>query len=139
LKAERARLMMRRDFLGEALTEAEERRFAEISDLTLADADLWDDLVPEDPPRAQRPMRSSRKPGRNEPRWCGSGRNYKHGHLRTDEAHELCPTNCATSVAPAPDHSLPLQRRQLAPAASRHLPSTPPRKDRCPALGGPRQ
>jgi hypothetical protein len=86
LKTERARLMMRRGFLGEALMVAEERRFAEISDLTLADADLWDDLVPEDPPRAQRPMRPSRKPGRNEPCWCGSGRKYKHCHLRSDEA-----------------------------------------------------
>lgn len=78
-KTERAKLMLRRDFLGEMLTAAEERRFAEIGELILADADLWDDLVPDDPP-------PSRKPGRNKPCWCGSGRKYKHCHLRSDEA-----------------------------------------------------
>ncbi len=86
LKTERARLMMRRDFLGEALTAAEERRFAEIGERILADADLWDDLVPEDPPPVQRPVPPLRKPGRNEPCWCESGRKYKHCHLRSDEA-----------------------------------------------------
>lgn len=86
LKTERARLMMRRDFLGEALTAAEERRFAEIGERILADADLWDDLVPEDPPPSQRLIPPSRKLGRNELCWCGSGRKYKHCHLRSDEA-----------------------------------------------------
>src|SRR4051794_16467441 len=82
LKTERARLMMRRDFLGEVLTAAEERRFVEIGECILADPDLWDDLVPEDPPPAQRSVPPSRKLGRNEPCWCGSGRKYKHCHLR---------------------------------------------------------
>ncbi len=86
LKMERATLMLRCDFLGETLSGAEERRFAEITDLILADSDLWDDLVPEDPPRALQPLPPMRKPGRNAPCWCGSGRKYKHCHLRTDEA-----------------------------------------------------
>jgi hypothetical protein len=86
LKTERATLMLRRDFLGEPLSATEQHRFAEIGDLILADSDLWDDLVPEDPPPAQRPMAPPRRSGRNEPCWCGSGRKYKHCHLHTDEA-----------------------------------------------------
>lgn len=85
MRTEQARLMARRDFLGEVLTAAEERRFAELGDLTLFDADLWDDLVPDDPPPAQRLSSPSRKPGRNEPCWCGSGRKYKHCHLYSDQ------------------------------------------------------
>jgi hypothetical protein len=84
-RLERARFLVRRDFLGETLTTAEERRSAEIVDLTLSDADLWDDLLPEDPPPSQRLSPPARKPGRNEPCWCGSGRKYKHCHLSSDE------------------------------------------------------
>jgi SEC-C motif len=87
LRTERATLLLRRDFLGEPLSVTEQHRFAEIGDLILADSDLWDDLVPEHPPPAQRPMAPPRRPGRNEPCWCGSERKYKHYHLRTDEAH----------------------------------------------------
>ena len=84
LRTERAKLMLRRDFLGEPLSATEQHRFAEIGDLILADSDLWDDLVPENPPPAQRPLAPPRRPGRNAPCWCG--RKYKHCHLRTDEA-----------------------------------------------------
>ena len=28
---------------------------------------------------------SDKKPGRNEPCWCGSGKKYKHCHLRADQ------------------------------------------------------
>ncbi|MBX0328567.1 SEC-C domain-containing protein [Oscillochloris sp. ZM17-4] len=31
-------------------------------------------------------MAPARKPGRNEPCWCGSGRKYKHCHLSADNA-----------------------------------------------------
>jgi hypothetical protein len=86
LRTERAKLMLRRDFLGEPLSAKEQHRFAEIGDLILADSDLWDDLVPENPPPAQRPMAPPRRPGRNEPCWCGSRRKYKHCHLCSDEA-----------------------------------------------------
>ena len=86
LRTERAKLMLQRDFLGEPLSATEQHRFAEISELILADSDLWDDLVPENPPPAQRPMAPPRRPGRNEPCWCGSMRKYKHCHLRSDEA-----------------------------------------------------
>jgi hypothetical protein len=63
LNRERTALKIRQDFdhrqpdtgplgasRGGSLSPAEERRLAELSDLLLADADLWDDLVPEDPP-----------------------------------------------------------------------------------------
>jgi hypothetical protein len=83
LKAERAKLMLRRDFMGETLSTADARGFVEIGDLILADADLWDDLVPDDPPRAPQPP--SRRQGRNQPCWCGSGRKYKYCHLQIDE------------------------------------------------------
>ena len=52
----RAKLVLRRDFLGELFSATEQQRFAEIGDLILADADLWDDLVPENLPPAQRPL-----------------------------------------------------------------------------------
>ncbi|WP_255603870.1 SEC-C metal-binding domain-containing protein [Oscillochloris sp. ZM17-4] len=79
------------------LSPEEGRRLAEIDDLLLADADLWDDLVPEDPPAVLPPaparqlapptlIAPARKPGRNEPCWCGSGRKYKHCHLSADNA-----------------------------------------------------
>jgi hypothetical protein len=86
LRTERARLGVRRDFLHERLSPAEKRRFAEIGDLILADSDLWDDLVPDDPPPAQRQSPPSQKLGRNAPCWCGSGRKYKHCHWYVDEA-----------------------------------------------------
>lgn len=38
------------------LSRAEERRLNELTDLLLADADLWDDLVPEDPPAVLPPL-----------------------------------------------------------------------------------
>jgi len=46
-----------------------------------------------------------RKPGRNEPCWCGSGKKYKNCHLRQDEdaaraSAPVAPTPPATSVAP---------------------------------------
>ena len=63
LNRERTALKIRQDFdaggqvagplgdpRGGSLSPAEERRLAELDDLLLADADLWDDLVPEDPP-----------------------------------------------------------------------------------------
>jgi preprotein translocase subunit SecA len=33
---------------------------------------------------AHKPARSEKRPGRNEPCWCGSGKKYKHCHLRED-------------------------------------------------------
>lgn len=32
------------------------------------------------------PIRKEKKPGRNEPCWCGSGTKYKKCHLNQDEA-----------------------------------------------------
>jgi hypothetical protein len=36
-------------------------------------------------PRSVSP--SGRKPGRNDPCWCGSGKKYKHCHRRSDQRH----------------------------------------------------
>ncbi|MGC9397923.1 MAG: preprotein translocase subunit SecA [Anaerolineae bacterium] len=33
----------------------------------------------------QRPKRGQKTPGRNDPCWCGSGKKYKHCHLRSDQ------------------------------------------------------
>jgi preprotein translocase subunit SecA len=33
---------------------------------------------------APQPIRSDGAPGRNDPCWCGSGKKYKHCHMRTD-------------------------------------------------------
>ncbi len=35
------------------------------------------------------PQRALAKPGRNDPCWCGSGKKYKHCHLREDEAKTI--------------------------------------------------
>lgn len=34
----------------------------------------------------RRPIRSEKRPGRNDPCWCGSGKKYKHCHMRQDTA-----------------------------------------------------
>lgn len=84
LNTERARLIGRELLEGQRLTQGEQQRLRELNDLLLAEAYLWDDLVPEQPPvaLAQTSTRgtSPRKLGRNEPCWCGSGRKYKHCH-----------------------------------------------------------
>ena len=42
------------------------------------------DLPPPDEVREQRRLPPQRKPGRNDPCWCGSGKKYKHCHMRAD-------------------------------------------------------
>jgi preprotein translocase subunit SecA len=32
----------------------------------------------------RKPVRSEKHPGRNDPCWCGSGKKYKHCHMRLD-------------------------------------------------------
>jgi hypothetical protein len=34
----------------------------------------------------KQPVRAAKRPGRNEPCWCGSGKKYKKCHLPADEA-----------------------------------------------------
>ena len=48
-----------------------------------------------------------RKPGRNDPCWCGSGKKFKNCHLRPDEdaaraAAPVAPTPPEQSIVPAP-------------------------------------
>ncbi len=42
------------------------------------------------------PAGPTKKPGRNEPCWCGSGEKYKKCHLPEDEkqAAKVCSINC---------------------------------------------
>jgi SEC-C motif len=84
LNHERAMLLGREILQGLQLTQAEQHRLDELSDLLLAEPWLWDDLVPENPPKAAiaSPAPQSNKVGRNEPCPCGSGRKYKHCHGR---------------------------------------------------------
>jgi preprotein translocase subunit SecA len=52
---------------------------------------------------AQRPVRSEKRPGRNDLCWCGSGKKYKHCHMRQDLAAAAQPPKAA--AAPQPDGS----------------------------------
>ena len=55
LNDERAGLIARKLMGGRMLSGAERRRLDELTGLLLADSDLWDDLVPESPPRSVPP------------------------------------------------------------------------------------
>jgi hypothetical protein len=84
LNRERGRLLSRTILGGEQLPEADQQRLSELTDTLLSEPFLWDDLVPENPPKAfgsEEPT-PTRKVGRNEPCPCGSGRKYKHCHGR---------------------------------------------------------
>jgi hypothetical protein len=84
LSRERALLLGRQILREEQLAEVDQRRLDELTDLLLADAFLWDDLVPETPPRLRTdaPSPTTRSVGRNEPCPCRSGKKYKHCHGR---------------------------------------------------------
>ena len=47
---------------------------------------------------ARRPIRQEKRPGRNDPCYCGSGKKYKHCHMRQDLAGQA---PAAASQAPA--------------------------------------
>ncbi len=55
------------------------------------------------------PSNSVRKPGRNEPCWCGSGKKYKNCHLRQDEdeAKKTAPVTPISSTKPLELFKLP--------------------------------
>jgi hypothetical protein len=36
--------------------------------------------------QAATPIRVQKTPGRNDPCWCGSGKKYKHCHMKSDSA-----------------------------------------------------
>jgi hypothetical protein len=85
LNHERAMLLAREILQELQLSQSEQSRVDELSDLLLSEPFLWDDLVPENPPRMlakEHGAMPSRKVGRNEPCPCGSGRKYKHCHGR---------------------------------------------------------
>jgi hypothetical protein len=44
--------------------------------------------LPDTPHRPQSASPPGRKPGRNDPCWCGSGKKYKHCHGRSDQRPE---------------------------------------------------
>jgi uncharacterized protein YecA (UPF0149 family) len=84
LNHERAALLGREIVQGLQLILAEQHRLDELSDLLLAEPWLWDDLVPESPPKTGIAPSAPgyKKVGRNEPCPCGSGRKYKLCHGR---------------------------------------------------------
>ena len=84
LNYERAALLGREILQELRLTQTEQCRLDELSDLLLSEPWLWDDLVPESPPKTVIAPSASehKKVGRNEPCPCGSGRKYKHCHGR---------------------------------------------------------
>ena len=85
LNHERAMLLARPMLQNQQLSPADQRRLEELTDVLLSEAFLWDDLVPENPPKAiakEHGVSSGKKFGRNEPCPCGSGRKYKHCHGR---------------------------------------------------------
>jgi preprotein translocase subunit SecA len=56
--------------------------------------------------------RSTPAVGRNDPCWCGSGKKYKHCHMRTDQVGEGAPPQ--KSAAPQPAGSSPAGKNQAA-------------------------
>jgi preprotein translocase subunit SecA len=48
---------------------------------------------------ARRPIRQEKRPGRNDPCYCGSGKKYKHCHMRQDMASQ---SSAAARPAPQP-------------------------------------
>jgi preprotein translocase subunit SecA len=84
LNRERAMLLAKPMLQNLQLSADEQRRLDELSETLLSESFLWDDLVPENPPKvlAKEHGAPVRKVGRNEPCPCGSGRKYKHCHGR---------------------------------------------------------
>jgi preprotein translocase subunit SecA len=56
--------------------------------------------------------RSTPAVGRNDPCWCGSGKKYKHCHMRTDQVGEGAPPQ--KSAAPQPAGAPPASKNQAA-------------------------
>lgn len=65
---------------------------------------------------ARKPARSEKRPGRNDPCWCGSGKKYKHCHLREDmtTAHST-----RAKAAAQPDGTATTQPARGTPSARR--------------------
>jgi preprotein translocase subunit SecA len=82
---------------------------------------------------APQPARVAKSPGRNDPCWCGSGRKYKHCHLRADQGHEPTP------AAPGGDGqgARPPVAPPVAGAARKVAAPQPPGKK--PVAGKPRR
>ena len=69
--------------LGGKLTPKQEEKFAAAMEVEriMRGGAVGDD----DEDNAGMPVRVEKKPGRNEPCWCGSGKKYKKCHLGADE------------------------------------------------------
>jgi preprotein translocase subunit SecA len=67
---------------------------------------------------APQPARVNKSPGRNDPCWCGSGKKYKHCHLRADQGHEPAPEAAGGDGQGA--------RPPVAPPAARKSAAPPP-------------
>ncbi len=69
---------------------------------------------------APQPARATRMPGRNDPCWCGSGKKYKHCHLRADQGLAPAPTTAGAEGRPAqpPPAPMPVGTGKASPAAA---------------------
>jgi preprotein translocase subunit SecA len=79
---------------------------------------------------APQPARVNKSPGRNDPCWCGSGKKYKHCHLRADQGHEPAPAAAGGDGQGA--------RPPVAPPAARKS-AAPPPQGRKPGAGKSRR
>jgi preprotein translocase subunit SecA len=59
----------------------------------------------------QKPVRREKRPGRNDPCWCGSGKKYKHCHMREDSATTQ-PAEAKAASQPATSGSSAKRRRR---------------------------
>jgi len=62
---------------------------------------------------ARQPIRSERRPGRNDPCWCGSGKKYKHCHMLQDTTRaQSAEAKAATPSAGAKSSTRPQRHRR---------------------------
>ncbi len=68
---------------------------------------------------AAQPARAAKTPGRNDPCWCGSGKKYKHCHLRADQGLAPASAIASSENRPAqPPASAPVSAGRASPAAT---------------------
>jgi preprotein translocase subunit SecA len=60
---------------------------------------------------ARKPVRREKRPGRNDPCWCGSGKKYKHCHMRQDAAAPQ-PAKAEAASQPAGKRTAKPRRRR---------------------------
>ncbi len=56
------------------------------------------------------PVRAAKTPGRNDPCWCGSGKKYKHCHMKSDQQGITSPGQAAVQAQPGNGKKAPPSR-----------------------------